>query len=79
VIVNLLVFAGSAYMLLIYDSVLPSHSQQTLFGLFAMLVLIYLVQAGLEAIRAEALLSMANGIHDDLVAPVRHADRKSVV
>ena len=73
VIVNLLVFAGSAYMLLIYDSVLPSRSEPTLFGLFAMLALVYLVQAGLEAIRSEALLSIANGVHDDLVEPVHYA------
>jgi ATP-binding cassette subfamily C protein len=73
VLVNLLVFAGSVYMLLIYDSVLPSRSEPTLFGLFAMLALVYLVQAILEAIRSEALLSAANGMHQDLVEPVRHA------
>lgn len=73
VIVNLLVFAGSVYMLLVYDSVLPSRSQPTLFGLFAMLALVYLVQGALELIRSEALLGLANGIHHDLVGPVHHA------
>src|SRR5205085_10494738 len=73
VIVNLLVFAGSAYMLLVYDSVLPSRSEPTLFGLFAMLALIYLVQGALEQIRSEALLAFANGVHHDLVRPVHHA------
>lgn len=73
VIVNLLVFAGSAYMLLVYDSVLPSRSEPTLFGLFAMLALIYVVQGALELIRAEAMLALANGVHGDLVEPVHHA------
>lgn len=72
-IVNVLVFSGSVYMLLIYDSVLPSRSEPTLLGLFGMLTLIYVVQAGLEAIRAEALLSIANGVHRDLLEPVHHA------
>jgi PrtD family type I secretion system ABC transporter len=73
VIVNLLVFTGSAYMLLVYDSVLPSQSEQTLWGLFAMLVLVYLLQGVLEQIRSEALLSIANGVHRDLVEPVHRA------
>jgi ATP-binding cassette subfamily C protein len=73
VIVNLLVFAGSAYMMLVYDSVLPSRSEQTLWGLFVMLALVYLMQGVLEQIRSEALLSMANGVHRDLVEPVHRA------
>ena len=62
IVVNLLVFAGSAYMLLVYDSVLPSRSEPTLFGLIAMLVLLHLMQGALELNRSEALLSVANGI-----------------
>jgi ATP-binding cassette subfamily C protein len=72
-IVNLLVFAGSIYMLLVYDSVLPSRSEPSLYGLFAMLVVIYLLQGALEAIRSEALLSLANNVHRDLLEPVHHA------
>lgn len=73
VIINLLVFAGSVYMLLVYDSVIPSRSLPTLFGLFVMLAIIYLVQGGLELIRSEAMLSIANGVHEDLMEPVHHA------
>jgi ATP-binding cassette subfamily C protein len=76
VIVNLLVFAGSVYMLLIYDSVLPSRSEPTLFGLFTMLVIVYLMQGALELIRSEAMLSVANGVHQDLLEPVHHAATK---
>ena len=66
VMLNVLVFAGSAYMLLVYDSVLPSRSVPTLIGLFGMLLLVYAFQTVFEAIRNEALLGIANGVHDDL-------------
>ena len=66
VLLNVLVFAGSAYMMLVYDSVLPSRSIPTLVGLFAMLVLLYVFQSVFDAIRSEALLGVANGVHDDL-------------
>ncbi|MFX8875769.1 hypothetical protein ABTM97_19580, partial [Acinetobacter baumannii] len=65
-LLNLLVFSGSAYMMLVYDSVLPSRSIPTLVGLFLMLVLLYVFQSVFEAIRSEALLGVANGVHDDL-------------
>jgi ATP-binding cassette subfamily C protein len=73
VMLNVLVFAGSAYMLLVYDSVLPSQSVPTLFSLFGMLVLIYIFQSIFEAIRSEALLGIANGVHDDLFEAVHYA------
>ena len=60
-------------MMLVYDSVLPSRSVPTLFGLFAMLALVYFMQGSLEVIRSEALLSIANGVHKDLVEPVHRA------
>lgn len=73
VLLNLLVFTGSLYMMLVYDSVLPSQSLPTLGGLFVMLCLLYLFQAGFEAVRAEALLGIANGVHADLFEPVHYA------
>ena len=45
VLLNVLMFAGSVYMLLVYDSVLPSRSEPTLFGLFADAHLVYVLQA----------------------------------
>jgi len=72
-IVNLLVFAGSLYMMLVYDSVLPSRSVPTLWGLFAMLVLIYGIQAGLEVVRSDALQVVANGVHADLFDAVHRS------
>lgn len=70
---NFLVFAGTIYMMLVYDSVLPSRSIPTLIGLFMLVVLIYLFQMLFEAIRSEAMLTFANGVHDDLFASVHHA------
>ena len=73
VLLNVLVFAGSGYMMLVYDSVLPSRSLPTLIGLFGMLVIVYAFQALFEAIRSEALLGVANGVHDDLFGAVHYA------
>lgn len=73
VLINLLVFSGSLYMMLVYDSVLPSRSIPTLAGLFVMIIVLYALQAWLDAIRCEALLGIANGVHRDLFEPVHHA------
>jgi ATP-binding cassette subfamily C protein len=70
---NLLVFAGSGYMLLVYDTVLPARSVASLIALFAMLIMLYALQALFEAIRGEALLGLAQGVHDDLFPAVHHA------
>ncbi len=73
VLLNLIAFAGSIYLMLVYDSVLPSRSVPTLAGLFAMLVVIYAFQLLFEVIRGDALLGIANGLHDDLYRPVHYA------
>jgi ATP-binding cassette subfamily C protein PrsD len=73
VLLNLIVFAGSLYMLLVYDSVLPSNSIASLTGLFIMLLVIYVFQALFEALRSDALLGVANGVHDDLFSAVHYA------
>jgi ATP-binding cassette, subfamily C, bacterial PrsD len=70
---NLLTFAGSIYMLLVYDSVLPSRSIASLVGLFVMLLVIYGFQYVFELIRSEASLGIANAVRDDLVQPMRYA------
>ena len=60
---NVLMMSGAIYMLLVYDSVLPSGSFPTLFGLFVILILLFALQALLEFVRSEALLSIANSLH----------------
>ncbi len=71
--VNVLTFGGSLYMMLVYDSVLPSRSIPTLLGLFAMLAFLYLIQGVLEAIRSDSLLGLADGVHNDLFDSVHHS------
>jgi ATP-binding cassette, subfamily C, bacterial PrsD len=73
VLFNILVFAGTTYLILVYDSVLPSHSVPTLAGLFLILVLLYVFQYIFDVIRSDALLGIANGVHADLAPAVNHA------
>lgn len=73
VFLNVMLFAGSLYLLLVYDAVLPSHSLATLFGLFGMLLVVYAFQAVFDAIRSSALISVAEGVHRDLAPRVHHA------
>ncbi len=48
---NALLLAGSLFMLLVYDEVLPSHSVPSLVGLVGLLVIAYGFQGGLEHLR----------------------------
>ena len=70
---NVMLFAGSLYLLLVYDTVLPSRSIPTLFGLFGMLLVVYLFQTFFDAIRSSALIAIAQGVHRDLAPRVHHA------
>ncbi|OQW46360.1 MAG: hypothetical protein A4S16_10965 [Proteobacteria bacterium SG_bin6] len=70
VVLNLLLIAGSIYMMLVYDLVIPGRSQPTLFGLLAMVALAYVFQGALELLRGRLLLHMARGVDATLEAPV---------
>jgi len=72
-LLNCLVFAGSIYMMLVYDSVLPSHSIPTLLGLFVMLAVLYVFQAVFDLIRSRALLAIGNSLHAELAPAVHYA------
>jgi len=54
-IINVLLLGGPIYMLLIYDSVLPSGSTATLFGLLAMVAMVYAFQALFDLLRLRIL------------------------
>ena len=47
----MLLLGGSIYMMLVYDSVLPSHSMPTLFGLLAMIIVVYVFQGLFDTTR----------------------------
>ncbi|MET0270543.1 MAG: type I secretion system permease/ATPase [Sphingomonas sp.] len=59
-VLNVLLLAGSIYMMLVYDLVLPSRSVPTLLSLFAMLTLIYAFQAGIDLVRGRLLLHLSS-------------------
>lgn len=65
-VLNILLLGGSIYMMLVYDMVLPSGSLPTLFGLAALLLLVYLVQGVLDFLRGRILLHFAAGVTVEL-------------
>jgi ATP-binding cassette, subfamily C, bacterial PrsD len=54
-VINLLMLAGPLYMLQVYDRVIPSHSVATLLGLSLIVLIAYLLQGYLEALRSRML------------------------
>ena len=75
-VLNILLIAGSLYLMLVYDSVLPSQSIPTLVGLFVNLLLLFfdlrpaktviilftLVIAGLILLLFVRIISIASGM-----------------
>lgn len=57
-VLNVLTLSGSFFMLLVYDSVLPSRSGATLMGLVVLVCALYLFQAVLEALRARIMVQV---------------------
>src|SRR5215204_2896780 len=53
--INLLMLTGSVYMLQIYDRVLASRSVSTLIGISLIVLVAYLLQGSLDAIRSKML------------------------
>lgn len=72
-VLNVLLLGGSIYMMLVYDSVLPSRSVPTLIGLFALITLIYLFQGFFDNIRAGMLSDVGNGLDRALSGRVQAA------
>ena len=72
-ILNILLLGGSVYMMLVYDSVLPSHSLPTLFGLFAILLGVYAFQGVFETMRGRILTDMAGAFDHALGGRVQQA------
>ncbi|WP_095012870.1 type I secretion system permease/ATPase [Tsuneonella mangrovi] len=72
-LLNVLAFAGSLYMLLVYDMILPSKSLPTLLSLFAMLAGVYAFQVFFENLRSRALSLAARRLHRDVSPRVHYA------
>ncbi len=58
-VLNILALTGSLFMLEVYDRVLPSRSVPTLVGLLSLVVVLYLFQGLLDAIRGRLLSRIA--------------------
>jgi len=72
-LLNVLVLAGSFYLMMIYDSVLPSHSLPTLLGLFTLVTIAYCFQGLFEHGRGKLLSSVGSQLERQLSRRVQRA------
>jgi ATP-binding cassette subfamily C protein len=67
---NILTLGGSIYMMLVYDKVLPSRSEPTLYSLLIMIIVVYLFQGLMDAIRGRMLVQVGASFDVGLSARV---------
>jgi len=72
-IINVLLLGGPIYMLLIYDSVMPSGSTATLFGLLFMIAGVYLFHGFFDLLRTRILGDIAAGLEARMTGRVHRA------
>lgn len=72
-IMNVLLLGGSIYMMLVYDSVLPSHSVPTLMGLLIMVAAVYAFQGLFENLRTRILNTIAARLDQDVSPRLQRA------
>jgi ATP-binding cassette, subfamily C, bacterial PrsD len=71
--INLLTLSGSFYMLQVYDRVIPSRNIATLVGLSLLVLLAYLLQGYLEALRVRMLSRIGTLFDASLQEPIHVA------
>lgn len=71
--INVLLLGGSIYMMLIYDSVLPSRSLPTLFSLLFLILVVYSFQAVFEILRSRVLSDISAGLTHRISPRVKQA------
>jgi ATP-binding cassette subfamily C protein len=69
-VLNVLMLGGSLFMMLVYDTVLPSRSVPTLVGLLVMIIVIYLFQGVLDVIRGRMLSQVGASVDRGLGAKI---------
>jgi len=72
-IINILLLGGPIYMLLIYDSVMPSGSTATLFGLLIMIAVVYGFQGLFDLMRVRILADVAAALDARMTGRVHSA------
>ncbi len=65
-VLNVLMLAGSFFMLLVYDDVLPSRSNETLIGLVVLILVVYMFQGALDFLRARILVQIGAALDANL-------------
>jgi PrtD family type I secretion system ABC transporter len=69
-VINVLMLAGSLFMMQVYDRVLPSRSLQTLVGLAVLVLVLYAFQGFLDFIRSRMLVRIGRALDEDLASRV---------
>jgi PrtD family type I secretion system ABC transporter len=69
--VNVLTIAGSLYLMVVYDRVLPSQSLPTLFSVFAMIIIAYIFYGLFDVMRAKMLADVASSLDRSLSTRVQ--------
>ncbi|MDB5679028.1 type I secretion system permease/ATPase [Sphingomonas bacterium] len=69
--VNLLTIAGSLYLMIVYDRVLPSQSLPTLFSVFAMIAIAYIFYGLFDVMRSKMLADVASSLDRSLSGRVQ--------
>ena len=72
-IINLLALTGSFYMLQVYDRVLGSRSLPTLVGLTLLMLMLYALYGGLDAVRSQVMARLGGRIDRQLRSTVLSA------
>lgn len=76
-VINLLALTGSFYMLQVYDRVLGSRSLPTLVGLTLLMLMLYALYGGLDAVRSQVIARLGGRIDRQLRSSVLSAVLKS--
>lgn len=72
-LLNILLLGGPLYMMLIYDSVMPSGSIPTLFGLLSLVAVVYIFQAVFDVMRSRILGDVAAALDERIGGSVHDA------
>ena len=76
-VINLLALTGSFYMLQVYDRVLASRSLPTLVGLTVLMLMLYALYGGLDALRSQVIARLGGRIDRQLRGGVLSAILRS--
>lgn len=76
---NVLLLSGSIYMMMIYDSVLPSHSIPTMLGLLVMLAIAYGFQSTFDMLRARMLANVGAAFEHSLSERVQRTQFEMIL